>query len=81
LHVLVLRKQWCKVGIPIAKNLFDCGQRQLIATINVYFSIFYKFLEKTPKMECQKKDMVFGDTSAKICRHIGRNFLISSKES
>jgi len=67
--------------MPIAKNLFDCGCRQLIATININFSIIYKFIEKIPKIECQKKDMVFGDTSAKISRQIERNFLIYPKES
>ena len=67
--------------MPIAKNLFDYGFRQLIATINIYFSIIYEFLEKIPKIECQKKDMVFDHASAKICRQIERNFLIYPKES
>jgi len=67
--------------MPIAKNLFDYGFRQLIATINIYFSIFYEFIEKIPKIECQKKDMVFDHASAKICRQIERNFLIYPKES
>jgi hypothetical protein len=44
--------------MPIAKNLFDWKYRQLIVTINIYFSIIYKFLEKSQKIECQKKDMI-----------------------
>ena len=44
--------------MPIAKNLFDWGHRQLIVTINIYFSYIYEFLEKSQKIECQKKDMV-----------------------
>ena len=67
--------------MPIAKNLFDWGWRQLIAKVNIYFSILYKFYEKMLKIECQKKDMVFDHASAKICRQIERNFLISSKEN
>jgi hypothetical protein len=67
--------------MPIAKNLFDCGCRQLIATININFSIIYKIIEKIPKIECQKKDMVFDHASAKISRQIERNFLIYPKES
>ena len=67
--------------MPIAKNLFDYGFRQLIVTINIYFSIIYQFIEKIPKIKCQKKDMVFDHASAKICRQIERNFLIYPKES
>ena len=61
--------------MPIAKNLFDRGQRQYIATIKVCFSDVYDFYQKMLKIKCRKIDSVFDHQSVKMCRIIQQNYV------
>ena len=67
--------------MPIAKNLFDWGQRQFIAIINLYYSDIYEFHKKMPKTKCQKIDGGFDHLLVKMCRIIQQNFIDFSKET
>jgi hypothetical protein len=67
--------------MPIAKNLFDWGQRQFIAIIKLYYSYSYKFHKKMPKTKCQKIDEGFDHLLVKMCRIIQQNFIDFSKET
>jgi len=67
--------------MPIAKNLFDWGQRQFIAIINLYYSDSYKFHKKMLKIKCQKIDGGFDHPLVKMCRIIQQNFIDFSKET
>jgi hypothetical protein len=67
--------------MPIAKNLFDWGQRQFIAIIKLYYSDSYEFHKKMPKTKCQKIDGGFDHPLVKMCRIIQQNFIDFSKET
>jgi hypothetical protein len=67
--------------MPIAKNLFDWGQRQFIAIIKLYYSDSYKFHKKMLKTKCQKIDGGFDHPLVKMCRIIQQNFIDFSKET
>jgi len=67
--------------MPIAKNLFDWGKRQLFAVIKLYLSDIYKFNEKMPNTKCQKIDRVFDHLLVKMCRIIQQNFIDFSRET
>ena len=67
--------------MPIAKKLFDWGQRQFIAIIKFNYSDSYEFHKKMPKTKCQKIDGGFEHLLVKMCRIIQQNFIDFSKET